>query len=222
MAEMFANAAAYEGSMGRWSARLAPLFVAFAQVKNGDRVLDVGCGTGSLVRSVADMASQSEIVGIDPSEPSIEFCRTKFSDPRITFDIGNAMDLPYSINSFDQTLSLLVFSFIPRPDKAAQEMRRVTRPGGTIAACNWDPSGLERNTVFWEESSLNDSLTRPECPLGVRPAQNLTTQKSARAVIRHFPSVRVRATTAYACTLFVGVPTQPVSETSKFTLSGPM
>ncbi len=49
MAEMFSNAAAYERLMGRWSARLAPLFVNFAKIQDGGRVLDVGCGTGSLV-----------------------------------------------------------------------------------------------------------------------------------------------------------------------------
>lgn len=141
MAEMFSNAAAYEGLMGRWSARLAPLFMNFAQVKDGERVLDVGCGTGSLVRTIADNAGQSEIVGIDPAQPSIDYCRARFPDPRITFDVGSAMDLPYATDSFDQSLSLLVFSFVPQPEKAASEMRRVTRPGGTIAACNWDPSG---------------------------------------------------------------------------------
>ena len=95
MADMFANAVAYEGLMGRWSARLAPLFTDFAQVKDGGRVLDVGCGTGSLVKTVADMTRRSEIVGIDPAQPFIEFSRTKFADPRITFDRGNALDLPY-------------------------------------------------------------------------------------------------------------------------------
>ncbi len=53
MAEMFSNAAAYERRMSSWSARLAPLFAAFAKVRDGNRVLDVGCGTGSLVQAVA-------------------------------------------------------------------------------------------------------------------------------------------------------------------------
>lgn len=152
MSEMFASANAYEGMMGRWSMRLAPLFVDFAGVRSGDRILDLGCGTGSLVQTLADRAARSEIVGIDPALPFIEFCRTKFVDPRITFDHGNALDLPYPTGSFDQTLSLLVLTFIPQPEKAASEMRRVTRPGGTVAACNWDPTGLEMNEILWEEA----------------------------------------------------------------------
>jgi SAM-dependent methyltransferase len=160
MAELFSNAAAYEGLMGRWSTRLAPLFMDFAQVKDGERVLDVGCGTGSLVGAMADRGGQSEIVGIDPAQPSIDYCRAKFSDPRFTFDIGSAMDLPYATDSFDQSLSLLVFTFIPQPEKAASEMRRVTHPGGTIAACNWDPSGVEMNTVLWEEAARLDAVAK--------------------------------------------------------------
>lgn len=65
---------------------------------------------------------------------------------------GSALDLPYPVASFGHTLSLLVLMFIPQPEKAAHEMRRVTRPGGTVAACTWDRDGLEMSTVFWEEA----------------------------------------------------------------------
>jgi ubiquinone/menaquinone biosynthesis C-methylase UbiE len=143
MADMFANARAYEARMGRWSARLAPLFVNFAQITDGGRVLDVGCDTGSLVRAVATMMRQSAIVCIDPAQPFIEYTRTQVADPRITFDRGSALDLPYPAGAFDYTLSLLVLMFIPHPEKAASEMRRVTRPGGTVAVCTWDREGLE-------------------------------------------------------------------------------
>lgn len=152
--EMFANALAYEDLMGRWSTRLAPLFADFAQVQDGHRLLDVGCGTGSLVQVVADRTRRSEIIGIDPAQPFIDYARTRFADPRITFDRGNALELPYPDRSFDQTLSLLVLMLIPQPEKAASEMRRVTRPGGTVAACTWDSGGggFEMIAVFWEEA----------------------------------------------------------------------
>jgi len=152
MADMFANAHAYEVRMGRWSVRLAPLFVHFAQITDGGHVLDVGCGTGALVRTVSAMTRQSEIVGIDPAQPSLEYARTQLADPRITFDRGTALDLPYPAGTFDYTLSLLVLMFLPHPEKAASEMRRVTRPGGTVAACPWDREGLEMTAIFWEEA----------------------------------------------------------------------
>jgi ubiquinone/menaquinone biosynthesis C-methylase UbiE len=175
MADMFANARAYEATMGRWSARLAPLFVNFATITDGGRVLDVGCGTGALVSTVAAMTRQSAIVGIDPAQPFLEYARTQLADLRITFDCGNALDLPYPVASFDHTLSLLVLMFIPHPEKAASEMRRVTRPGGTVAACTWDRDGLEMTAVFWEEAVrlAPDAAARAERPQRLRQAGQL-------------------------------------------------
>jgi SAM-dependent methyltransferase len=177
MADIFANAIAYEGMMGRWSARLAPLFVNFAKITDGGRVLDVGCGTGSLVRTVVGMTRQAEIVGIDPVQPFIEYARTQCADSRVTFDRGNVLDLPYPAASFVHTLSLLVLMFIPQPEKAAHEMRRVTRPGGTVAACTWDRDGLEMSAVFWDEAVRldPDAEARSERPKRLGQAGQLAT-----------------------------------------------
>jgi SAM-dependent methyltransferase len=152
MAEMFANAIGYEQQMGRWSARLAPLYADFARVIDVGRTLDVGCGTGVLVKVIAGMTRTSEIVGVDPSQSFVDYARTQFDDPRVTFRVGDAMQLPFPSASFDQTLSLLVMMFISEPEKAANEMRRVTRPGGTVSACTWDRDGLELGSIFWEEA----------------------------------------------------------------------
>lgn len=156
MAEMFANALGYEQLMGRWSARLAPLYAEFAQLRDAGKILDVGCGTGALVRTIAGMAHGSEIVGVDPAESFVDYARTQSDDPRITFRVGDAMRLPFPAASFGQTLSLLVMMFIPEPEKAATEMRRVTCPGGTVSACTWDRDGLELSSIFWEEAVTLD------------------------------------------------------------------
>jgi SAM-dependent methyltransferase len=155
MADMFPNAVAYERLMGRWSEKLAPLFLDFAGVRDGDRILDVGCGTGALVDSLARRASGSSIVGIDPSRPFVEYARQRFPHPRFTFDYGDAMALPYPDSSFDCSLSLLVFMFIREPEKAACEMRRVTSAGRAVAACVWDSGGggMEMARIFWEEAA---------------------------------------------------------------------
>lgn len=152
MAEMFANALGYEEMMGRWSARLAPLFVSFARIPGSGRVLDVGCGTGVLVRTLAATSPAFSIVGVDPARPFIDYARTRFDDARIAFECGNALDLPFPTGAFDHALSALVLMFVPEPGKAAREMRRVTRRGGTVAACTWDRDGLEMTSVFWEEA----------------------------------------------------------------------
>jgi SAM-dependent methyltransferase len=151
--EMFSSASSYDRYMGRWSAKLAPLFARFARIRDGDRVLDVGCGTGSLIHAVADLTRRSEIVGIDPTPGFIAYARQRFTDPRIAFDQGSAFELPYPARSFDQAVSMLVFHLISAPDGAAREMRRVTRPGGTVAACTWDGSGgMELTSIFWSEA----------------------------------------------------------------------
>ena len=138
--------------MGRWSVRLAPLYADFARVQDPERILDVGCGTGALVKVVASMTRQSEIVGVDPAQSFVDYAHTQVKDRRVRFEVGDAMQLPFPAASFDQTLSLLVMMFIPQPEKAAREMRRVTRPGGTVSACTWDRDGLELASIFWEEA----------------------------------------------------------------------
>ena len=160
MAEMFHHAASYEKLMGRWSARLAPLFANFAKVQEGDRLLDVGCGTGSLCHAVAEITHRSEIVGIDPAQGFIDFCRSRFPDSRMSFECGSALGLPYPSGSFDKTLSCLVLMFISRPETAVAEMRRVTRPGGTVAACTWDAEGMRMGRVFWDEAIRLDPIAR--------------------------------------------------------------
>lgn len=174
MADIFAKAAEYEKMTGRWSARLAPLFAEFAGVRSNGRVLDVGCGTGSLVKFLADRSEELAIVGIDYSGPFIDYARSRFGGPRFSFDVGDATALPYPSGSFDQSLSLLVFMFLTQPEKAASEMRRVTRPGGTVAACTWARAGNERPVIFWEEAIALDpdaSVDAPENHSCTRPGE---------------------------------------------------
>ena len=151
MATMFARAGDYERYIGRWSARLGRTFADFVSLKDGDRVLDVGCGTGSLIEAIVRSTTSTRIVGIDPVEAFVEHSRARFPDPGIQIDQGSAFELPYPDGSFDRTLSLLVLMLIAQPDKAAGEMRRVTKPGGTVAACTWDGVGPEMSAIVWEE-----------------------------------------------------------------------
>src|SRR5438477_2238 len=83
----FGIAEAYEVMMGRWSRQLAPLFVEFVGVRDGENVLDVGCGTGALSATLARVTGASKIVGIDPSNGFIEYARTQVADPRVTFEL---------------------------------------------------------------------------------------------------------------------------------------
>jgi len=160
---MFEVAEAYEEMMGRWSRLLAPLFVEFAGVREGDVVLDVGCGTGSLLSALARMTHAEKIVGIDPSAGFIQAAQSQIIDPRVAIELGDAQNLPYPDASFDRCLALLIVNFIPDAPKAAKEMRRVTKPGGLVATAMWDASPAnELNQCLWAAArELDPNLKRP-------------------------------------------------------------
>lgn len=162
-AKMFAASAGYERFMGRWSRLLAPAFIAFAGVKNGDRVLDVGTGTGSVAGAVEGSMPASEIVGVDPSEGFIAYARKNAKSTRVRYEVGDAQALKFKDGSFDHTLALLVMNFIPDHNKAIAEMRRVTRSQGIVSACVWDyDAGMQMLRFFWDEAVALDPAIEPK------------------------------------------------------------
>jgi SAM-dependent methyltransferase len=162
-AKMFAVSAGYERFMGRWSRLLAPAYIVFAGVKNGDRVLDVGTGTGSLAAAVEASMPASEIVGVDPSEGFIAYARKNARSDRVHFEVGDAQALKFKDATFDNTLALLVMNFVPDPNKAVAEMRRVTRAQGVVSACVWDyDAGMQMLRFFWDEAVAFDPAIEPK------------------------------------------------------------
>jgi SAM-dependent methyltransferase len=154
---MFSAAVAYERFMGRWSRQLAPLFVTFAGVRDGEAVLEIGSGTGALSAAIGTAAPAARVVGIDPSAAYVEFARQRLTGKFFRFEIGDAQQLRFADRSFDRAVSLLVFNFIPDRHKALTEAIRVTRPGGTIAAAVWDyGDGMQMLRVFWDEAIALD------------------------------------------------------------------
>ena len=135
------NASGYDQLMGRWSQRLASLFINFAGVADGERILDVGCGTGSLTFALARAANLGEIAAIDYSPVFVEEAIRRSTDPRIRIQQADACALPFEGNTFDRALALLVLHFVPEAGKAVSEMRRVVRSGGVVAATVWDHLG---------------------------------------------------------------------------------
>jgi SAM-dependent methyltransferase len=151
------SAAAYEQMMGRWSRRLALPFLDFAGVEAGERVLDVGCGTGSLTFTIPQVADIAHIQGIDYSETYLETARERRTDPRISLERADACSLPFPDSSFDRAFALLVLHFVPETEQAVREMARVVRPGGTVAAAVWDSyGGMPYQRMFWDTAAALD------------------------------------------------------------------
>jgi SAM-dependent methyltransferase len=147
----------YERQMGRWSRRLAPLFVEFAGIDDAQHILDVGCGTGNLAVCLARRPGIARVTGLDLSPVYVAHAQRNRPDARLAFQVGDACALPFGDASFDHALSMLVLQFIPQAARAVQEMRRVTRCGGIVAAATWDAGGgLLAHRMIFDTAALID------------------------------------------------------------------
>ncbi len=144
---MFHAAGAYDLLMGRFLPTLAPAFAEVAGVREGQEVLDVGCGPGGLTAELARRVGAAHVQAIDPSAPFVEACRERVPGARVVE--GIAEDLPYPADSFDASLASLVVGFMTDPQRGVAEMARVTRPGGVVALCFWDVHRMQALGSFW-------------------------------------------------------------------------
>lgn len=117
-------------------------FIERLDLQPGENVLDVACGTGNLAIPAAKKGA--EVTGVDIASNLIEQARKRAEAERVNcrFDEGDAEALPYADESFDTVVSMFGAMFAPRPEKTAEELKRVCRPGGRIAMINWTPEGF--------------------------------------------------------------------------------
>ena len=142
-------AEAYDRFVGRYGRSLAHALIERVRLPPASRVLDVGCGPGQLTAVLAEAVGEANVSAVDPSESFAAACRARI--PGSDVRVASAEELPFGENSFDATLSQLVLNFIPDPAAGLREMMRVTRPGGTVAACVWDYAGeMTMLRAFWD------------------------------------------------------------------------
>ncbi|WP_108459521.1 class I SAM-dependent methyltransferase [Devosia naphthalenivorans] len=134
----FSDGAGYEQMMGIWSRSVGEIFLDWVRPAAGKLWIDVGCGSGAFSQLIAERCAPASILGIDPSESQLDFARTRGLGEIIRFEVGDAMALPLDDHSVDISVAALVVHFMPDPTKGIAEMKRVTSPGGTVAAYGWD------------------------------------------------------------------------------------
>lgn len=141
----------------------AARLVKFAGVRSGQRVLDVGCGTGVVALTAARLGAK--VTGLDLTPEPLDRARENSSlgDLRIDWHEGDAEELPFEDSAFDVVLSQFGHMFAPRPDVALAEMLRVLKPGGTVAFSTWPPELMVGSTFTLVVRYL------PPPPPGVAP-----------------------------------------------------
>jgi SAM-dependent methyltransferase len=119
----------------------------------GESVLDVGCGTGSLVlASKRRVGPTGMVTGVDASPEMIERARRKATNKGegIHFEVANVESLPFPYETFDVVLSTLMMHHLPRPmrERCASEMRRVLRPGGRLLVVDFEKPANKRGGLI--------------------------------------------------------------------------
>jgi SAM-dependent methyltransferase len=132
----------YETIVNDFVSPLGPILVQAAGVKPSDRVLDVAAGTGSASIPAAEIGAR--VVASDLTPELLDIGRRDAEARGINLDwrTADAEALPFGDDEFDVVLSCIGVMFAPHHQKAADELIRVCRPGGTVAVLSWTPEGF--------------------------------------------------------------------------------
>ncbi|MFE2293471.1 class I SAM-dependent methyltransferase [Streptomyces sp. NPDC059452] len=151
------RAPAYARTYAQLCAHPVPALLDAARVPPGARVLDVGCGSGTV--SAAALARGAAAVHAVDAEPGmVEVTRRAVPDADVR--VGRLPELPYADSSFDAVLGNFVLNHVGRPLAALAELRRITRPGGRVAVTIWRAPGAPGQTLIGRAAQAA-GLTRP-------------------------------------------------------------
>ena len=147
----------YENYMGRWSQAVARHFLDWLAPTAALSWLDIGCGPGALSSAVVDQARPGTLAGLDTSTAYVAAAQRRFAGHDTVFVSGDAQRLPFADATFDAAVSGLNLNFLPDAATGISEMRRVMRPGGTVALYVWDyAKGMQFIRLFWEAAKVAD------------------------------------------------------------------
>ena len=145
------------------TALAAPELIKFAGVHRGDRLVDVGCGTGVVALTAAQVGAKVSGSDLTPELIMRAKENAQISNLNIDFQIADVEDLPYKDDEFDFVLSQFGHMFAPRPEIALKEMLRVLKPGGVVAFSTWPPE-LLTGRLFTLTGKYNPSAPKDISP----------------------------------------------------------
>lgn len=152
--------------------------VAVAAVAVGDRVVDIGCGTGNATLLAG--ATGADVIGVDPAPRLLEVARARAEAGglSIEFRSGSAADLPFDDGSVDVAMSVFAVIFAPDPAAAAAEIARVLASSGRLILTAWVPDG-----AFGEVTRLSMRIVRETLGLAEPPPPFAWHEQEAVAVL---------------------------------------
>jgi len=147
----------------RWTTREAEFkrrLLTQATLRPGQQVLDIGCGTGTLLLAAKEREPQVEAVGLDGDSQMLEQAREKIARTGVAvrLDEGLSFEMPYEDRCFDRVLSTLFFHHLTTADKRRtfEEITRVLKPGGELHVADWGPgTDTLMRTLFWSVRLLD-------------------------------------------------------------------
>lgn len=185
---------------GQWAGKVADA----AQIRPGERVLDVGCGTGILAREIASrIGSVGRVAGIEPSPGMLAVARQLA--PTVEWREGIAESLPFPDRSFDAVVSQFALMFFTDRRQALREMLRVLIPGGRLVVAVWD--SLDNIPAYAAEVSLLERLAGRQAAEALRAPFVLGNRKDLAALFSEAGVAATEITTHHGTAQFPSIRT---------------
>ena len=140
---------AFEAELARRTATHEGAFF-LPHLRAGMRLLDLGCGPGSITIGLAEAVAPGEVVGIDAQPAQVERARALAAErriPNVTFEVADAYDLPFPDRSFDAAFMHVILMHLTEPVRALAEVRRLLRPGGVFGVRDPDMGSTIRHPL---------------------------------------------------------------------------